>query len=150
VDYEIRVVQSQESPTAVVAATTTWEEFPALWPVLLDEVWAFLRSDEGSAVAKDGHNVMLYKDDFPSVEVGVQVDATFEPVGRVIPSVLPAGETAVAVHRGSPTTILSAYQAIAAWSKEAARPLAGLRWEIYGDWQEDESQFETEVRWLLA
>ena len=26
-------------PTAVVAATTTWEEFPALWSKLLDEVW---------------------------------------------------------------------------------------------------------------
>jgi len=31
-------------PTLVVAAHTTWPEFPGLWRPLLDEVWAFLRS----------------------------------------------------------------------------------------------------------
>ncbi len=31
-------------PTAVVAAATTWPEFPARWQQLLDQVWACLRA----------------------------------------------------------------------------------------------------------
>ena len=28
--------------------------------------------------------------------------------------------------------------------------MTGVRWEIYGDWHEDESRLETEVAWVLA
>jgi hypothetical protein len=31
-------------PTAVVAASTTWQDFPTVWKPLLDEVWACLRA----------------------------------------------------------------------------------------------------------
>jgi hypothetical protein len=55
--------------TAVVAATTTWDEFPRLWRVLLDEVREHA----------DGRNVMLYRDDVPNVEVGVLVRGAFTP-----------------------------------------------------------------------
>jgi len=58
--------------TAVVAATTTWDEFPRLWRVLLDEVREHA----------DGRNVMLYRDDVPNVEVGVLVRGAFTPWGE--------------------------------------------------------------------
>ena len=37
--YLVTVTDVVARPTAVVAAATTWQEFPALWRELLDEVW---------------------------------------------------------------------------------------------------------------
>ena len=42
--HEVTVSEGGALPTAVVAATTTWREFPSLWKELLDEVWACLRA----------------------------------------------------------------------------------------------------------
>ena len=36
--YHVELTTSAESPTAVVAATTTWERFPSLWKEMLDQV----------------------------------------------------------------------------------------------------------------
>ena len=69
-DYEVSLQTVAACPTAVVAQATTWQEFPRIWVRLLDQVYAFLR--DGGA-AQDGQNIMLYRDDVPNVEVGVQV-----------------------------------------------------------------------------
>jgi hypothetical protein len=65
-DPAVRIVTSAQTPTAVVAEATTWKEFPQVWRALLAEVWTFLRDSD----LTPGRNVMLYKDDSPSVEVG--------------------------------------------------------------------------------
>ena len=57
--YEVTLRTTEASPTAVVAQTTTWAEFPRLWPLLLDEVYAFVRA---GVATQAGHNIMLYKD----------------------------------------------------------------------------------------
>jgi hypothetical protein len=89
----VEICDAVERPTAVVAAATTWPEFPRLWKTLLDEVYA----------AVDGKtNVMLYRDDVPHVEVGVLAPEGFVPQGRVIASALPGGRVARAVHRIPP------------------------------------------------
>jgi hypothetical protein len=36
-------VTVEARPTAVIAETTSWAEFPAVWPRLLDEVWSAVR-----------------------------------------------------------------------------------------------------------
>jgi effector-binding domain-containing protein len=131
----------------VVARATTWSEFPSLWGRLLDQVYAFLRTSD---VKQTGHNVMLYKDGVPNVEVGVEVSGAFPPAGEVVPSVLPAGEAAMTVHVGPYDRLGDAHDAIHAWSAANGRALAGPRWEIYGDWHEDPARLETEVYWLLA
>ena len=50
--------------TAVVAQTTTWQQFPAVWKQILDEVYAFVRPREELAPTPgpgpQWHNVMLY------------------------------------------------------------------------------------------
>ena len=38
--HAVTVTRVAARPTAVVAATTSWAEFPGLWPVLSGEVWA--------------------------------------------------------------------------------------------------------------
>ena len=53
-------------------ATTTWTEFPRLWVVLLDQVWAFLRSDAALGLWTHGHNIMLYQDELFAGVVGFQ------------------------------------------------------------------------------
>src|SRR5690348_17938218 len=104
VDVTVKTVEP--TPTAVVAATTTWAEFPAMWRPMLDTVWSFLRGGAPAGLYQQGHNIMLYKDDVPNVEVGVQVSSSFDPAAHVIPSALPAGLAATATHTG-PTSPIS-------------------------------------------
>ncbi len=77
---EVTVKTVEPAPTAVVAAATTWAEFPKMWGSMLDKVWSFLRGEAPEGLYKQGHNIMLYKDDVPHVEVGVQAGLT-EMVG---------------------------------------------------------------------
>ena len=148
-DDAVRIVTTAPTPTAVVAESTSWEEFPQLWGELLSEVWTFLRDSDLTT----GRNVMLYKDDSPNVEVGAEVSDSFTPTGRVVPSSLPAGRAATGVARGAPSTagLASAHAAVRDWCAANGHELSGVRWEIYGHWLEDQDPalFETEVYWLL-
>ena len=144
---DVRVVQTEARPTAVVARATTWDEFPSLWGQLLDQVYAFLKTSD---VQQTGHNVMLYKDGVPNVEVGVEVSGPFASSGPVVASTLPAGKAAMTVHRGEYSRLDDAHSAIHRWAAANGRQLAGPRWEIYGDWHEDPARLETEVYWLLG
>lgn len=146
--YEVRVAVVEERPTAVVAAATTWDRFPTQWKGMLDEVWAFLRQADlrGSA----GHNVMLYHDDVPNVEVGVEVEGPFEPNGRVVPSRLPGGKVATTVHQGSYDGLAGAHRAVVQWCADNGLQTAGPKWEIYGHWHDDPARVETTICWLLA
>jgi effector-binding domain-containing protein len=136
-------------PTAVVAATTTWAEFPKLWRPMLDKVWAFLRADDPAGLWGQGHNIMLYKDDVPNVEVGVQVSRSFDPVDQVVASTLPGGLVATATHSGPPAKIGQTHDAVVEWSKAMGYSLAGPRWEIYGDPDPSTGDFDVDVSWLL-
>ena len=144
--HEVTVTRVAARPTAVVAATTTWAEYPALWPVLSGEVWACLRAN---GIQRGCRNVMLYLDDTPRVEVGVLLDQPCPLTGRVVASTLPAGEVATTVHYGPYEGLGAAHQAVADWCAEHGRRRAGLRWEIYGPHREDPAEVWTEVSWLL-
>ena len=78
-DYQVSVAEVAARPTVVVAAATTWPQFPALWKELLDEVWACLRA---GGVTRGCRNVMLYRDGVPHVEVGVLLDQPVPLTGR--------------------------------------------------------------------
>jgi effector-binding domain-containing protein len=139
-------------PTAVIAFTTTWEEFQGLWPQLLDEVYEFVRTRTELATGSGSErwqNVMLYKDQRPDVEVGVLVARRFEPRGRVIASELPGGEVASAVHRGDYAGLGTTHDAVRETIAARGRVPAGPLWEIYGHWREDPRELETEIFWLL-
>ncbi|MBV8219839.1 MAG: GyrI-like domain-containing protein [Solirubrobacterales bacterium] len=83
------------------------------------------------------------------MEVGVLAPGPFSPAGRVVPSQLPGGRVATAVHRGDYGQLGSTHAAVreylAAHGLEAAGPL----WEIYGHWRADPSELETEIYWLV-
>lgn len=145
--HQVTVMDVAARPTAVVAATTTWQEFPTLWKELLDEVWTSLR--EGG-IRRGCRNVMLYRDDVPHVEVGVELDQPCPLTGRVVTSSLPAGLAAMTVHRGPYAGLASAHQAVRDWCTAHARTPAGPRWEIYGPHHDDPAEVWTEVYYLLS
>jgi effector-binding domain-containing protein len=148
VKVSVRAVEPM--PTAVVMAATTWAEFPKTWGSMLDKVWCFLRGDAPDGLYRRGHNIMLYKDDVPHVEVGVQVSGSFDPAGDVVPSALPGGLVATATHAGPIASIGGTHQAVRQWSKANGYQLAGPRWEIYGDPDSLTGDFAVEVFWSLA
>src|SRR5690348_17767060 len=120
--YEVTEETVAARPTAVVPATTTWEEFPRLWSVLLDQVWACLRA---GGIERGCRNVMLYLDDVPHVEVGVELTQPCPLTGRVVASHLPAGSVATTVHSGPYSGLGEAHQAVHDWCAEQGRQLAG-------------------------
>lgn len=148
-----RLETATAAPLAVVRATTTWAEFG--WKPMLDQVWAFLATVRDEL--RPGHNVMVYRDPAPGapagaeveVEVGVQVASDFPPAGNVVPSVVPGGRAAVAVHDGPPERIGAAHDAVRAWCAEHGHALSGVRWEEYGD-PDEEGRFTVTVYWQLA
>jgi effector-binding domain-containing protein len=146
---EVTVRTVDPTPTAVVAASTTWAEFPKVWGPMLDKVWGFLRGDAPEGLYTHGHNIMLYADDVPSVEVGVQVNGSFAPAGSVVPSALPGGLAATATHTGPVAEIGGTHQAVRAWSEANGYRLAGPHWEVYGDPDPSTGHFDVEVFWSL-
>jgi effector-binding domain-containing protein len=148
VDVTVQTVEP--TPTAVVARATTWAEFPATWGPMLDKVWGFLRGGAPEGLYKQGHNIMLYKDDVPNVEVGVQVSDRFDPVGDVVASTLPGGLAASATHTGPIATIGDTHRAVREWSTTNGYRLAGPYWEIYGDPDPSTGHFDVEVFWSLV
>jgi effector-binding domain-containing protein len=145
--YEVTIAEVAARPTAVVAATTTWREFPTLWKVLLDEVWACLHA---CGIRGGCRNVMLYRDDVPHVEVGVELSQPCPLTARVVASVLPAGRVARAVHRGPYAGLGAAHRAVRDWCAEHGQRTAGPRWEVYGPHSDDPAALWTEVYYLLS
>jgi effector-binding domain-containing protein len=150
VPVEVTVKTVDPTPTAVVAAAATWAEFPTMWGPMLDKVWSFLRGGAPKGLYTRGHNIMLYKDDVPNVEVGVQVSGSFAPAGDVVASALPGGLAATATHTGPIAKLGDTHQAVREWSKANGYRLAGPRWEIYGDPDPSTGNFDVEVFWSLA
>ncbi len=140
-------------PTAVVSQTTTWQQFPDVWRPLLDEVYGFVRGREAELSPEQGPDVwrsaFLYLDDRPTVEIGVLVSRPFEPHGRVVPSQLPGGEVATAVHRGDYAELGRTHGAMGGFIEAQGLVRVGPSWEIYGHWREDPSELETEVYYLV-
>src|SRR5262249_59170062 len=133
-----------------VATATTWAEFPAMWGPMLDKVWSFLRGGAPAGLYKQGHNIMLYKDDVPNVEVGVQVSGSFAPAGPVVASALPGGLVATATHTGPLGKVGDTHLAVRQWSTANAYQLAGPHWEIYGDPDPSTGGVERDHLWSLC
>ena len=137
---------------AAVRREVTAGEVGAAWGPALDKVWDFIRNEPG--LWTNGHNVFVYHHARQSTatltcDFGVEVTRAFEPAGEVYPTETPAGEAAVAVHRGPYDRLNQAYQAIDDWIVANHRESAGWVWEIYGDPTPDPADSQTTVVHLL-
>jgi effector-binding domain-containing protein len=144
---EVVELTVEERPTAVIAATTNWDEFPRLWRVLLSEVWEAVR---GRDEVQPGRNVMLYLDDVPHVEVGVEAAGPFEPMGRVEPSALPAGRAAMTTLVGSYDDIGAAHRAVIDACARRGLDRLGARWEVYGHHDDTSPDQTVEIYHLVG
>jgi effector-binding domain-containing protein len=138
----LAAVRRQVAPGAVSSA----------WGPALDKVWEFLRSQPG--LRTDGHNVFLYHHPTRSgalmaCDFGVEVTRAFDTRGEVYATETPAGEAAVAVHRGPYSRLNEAHRAIEEWMVANRRESGGLSWEIYGDPTPNPAETETTVVYLL-
>ena len=140
----------EPTPTAVVVASTTWTQFPNQWVPMLDKVWSFLRNNAPQGLYKQGHNIMLYLDDTPHVEVGVQVSGSFGAVGDVVASTWPGGLVAIAVHTGPIATIGDTHKAVCDWSRAKGYRLDGAALGDLRRSQPDNRRLRCQVFWLSA
>ena len=136
---------------AAVHARLPVPSVPHAFGRYLDQVYAAARA---GAVHLDGQNVFVYRtvaDHATEADIafGVGATAPFGTVGNVQPTPLPVGEVATATHWGSYADLGAAHHAIIAWCKQHRRRLAGVRWEVYGHWTEDETKLRTDVFYLV-
>ena len=145
---EVRQVAQQY--LASVREHTTSHNLAAKIRELLTEnaIYTFLKN---AGIQEHSHNVFVYWDDDQGIvlEVGVQVFAPFTGNGRVICSSTPSGRAATLLHRGPYDQLGTTHRAILDWCKSNHHAVTGLRWEIYGRWNEDPTKLETQVFYLL-
>src|ERR1041385_3676563 len=150
IDVSVEVVKPRK--LAAVRRQVPVGGVGSAWRAALDQVWAFLRRQPG--LRTDGHNIFLYhhpaRGNPMDVDFGVEVTRSFSPSGEVYETSTPAGEAAIAVHRGGYDQLHGVHDAIQQWAKSHDRIFAGHSWEIYGDWSDDPSKLETTVVYLLA
>src|SRR6202042_1450993 len=149
IDISVRTVASMK--LAAVRRHVAIAGLGTAWKPALDQVWKFLRTQPG--LRTDGHNVFLYHQPRPGMplrcDFGVEVTRGFERAGEVYATETPAGEAAVAVHRGPYDRMNEAYQAIDRWMAANQRESAGHSWEVYGDPTPDPAHTETTIVHLL-
>jgi effector-binding domain-containing protein len=92
---------------------------------------------------------MLYKDDIPRVEIGVELSVSCPLSGDVIASELPSGLVATTTHRGNYSGLGDAHRAIKEWCKKRGKKMTGVRWEVYGPHHNDPEQLWASVYYLL-
>ena len=139
---KLAAVRCEVTPGAVGSA----------WGPALGKVWEFIRGQPG--LRTNGHNIFLYHHPtMPGAAIlcdfGVEVTHAFETTGEVYATETPAGEAAVAVHRGPYDRMNEAYTAIEKWMVANGRASAGQSWEIYGDPTPNPAETETTVVHLL-
>jgi effector-binding domain-containing protein len=99
----------------------------------------------------NGHNIFLYHHPAqPGAPIlcDFGVEASFESAGEVYATEMPAGEAAVAVHRGPYDRMKEAHDAIRTRMAAKRRESAGQSWEIYGDPAPDPADIETTIAYL--
>jgi effector-binding domain-containing protein len=146
--YRIEKRVEPERHTAVAKGKASFEELKTEIQRLIDLVYDSIKDID---VGQTGQNIVLYGEhlDEMEIEVGVEVPAPIQSQGPVVASSLPAGTVAKTTHVGPYSDVHKAHLAIKEWSDENGRHLAGPNWEIYGDWNDDESKLETDVYYLL-
>ncbi len=141
-------------PLAAVAVRIAPGEIGARFRASLDKVYAFLAA-RNEVRFPGAHNVFVYHrggapgDGRIGIEYGVQVVGPFA-CGDVIATATPAGRIAKADHVGPYARLGETHDAVRRWCRANGHALAGIDWEIYGDWNDDPAKLVTTICYLLA
>jgi effector-binding domain-containing protein len=146
VAYEVRVERVAPRRLAAIHANVSRQRLGPEIIELYDRVWPIVRR-QGVVT---GHNVVIYyAGDLQTMTVDVGVEAAgFSASGDVNSVTTPAGEVATTAHFGEYTDLVAAHEVLERWCATSGRR-PGLRWEVYGDWDEDPAKRRTDVYFLL-
>jgi SAM-dependent methyltransferase len=146
VTYHIDIRDVPPGVFAAVRKRVAWSEVPVEIRAQLDIVWAWLRTVRDQVTPR--HNVVVYRESSATgveIECGVEVTAPFDRAPAPIRcSRLPWGRAAHTVHVGPYHQLGGAHDAVTAACREQGHD-DGIRWEVYGDWNEDPALLETDV-----
>lgn len=144
-DPHCDVVEVAPVLLAVAEAVVPRREIPARFRGLFDIAYGWLRTAE---VRQAGHNYALYDhctEHALRVRVGFPVSAPFAHTESMQCVELPAGRAAHATHVGPYGLMQSTYGVLHAWCAREGLSLGGESWEVYGDWNDDQSRLVTDI-----
>jgi effector-binding domain-containing protein len=147
---DCRIVTVERRLTAVIKTRVSMSEIPQAQRTLRPKIMATVKSLN---VGPLGHTLTLWRpptDDKLDMEPGILVARTFEPVGEVVPSALPAGRAAHFLLVGPYDGLPGAWKSVFDWCAKEGLKLAGINWEIYGDPIGEPAQPATSLHALLA
>jgi effector-binding domain-containing protein len=130
--YDVELVDLQEQRTAVVHGHVLYEDIAEFLNGAFHEVAEALAQQDAGPAGPPFAQYAVRSDGF-DVEAGFPTSAPVEPVGRVVPSLLPGGRAARTVHRGAYSEVAAAYDALAAWVTDDGYRPDGAPWECYLD-----------------
>jgi effector-binding domain-containing protein len=142
----VSIQDVQPRKLAAVRASYARPELSNVLIASLDKVYAFLNERQ---IGGRGCNVVIYEG-ASNMIAGVEIAGAFEPSGEVSAYATPAGRAATAQHVGPYREMGRTNDAIVSFCRESNLRLSGVSWEVYGDWEEDESKLLTDVFYLLA
>lgn len=148
--YQIQLTEVEPQLLAAASGYATTQNYVPRLFELLDKVWAFLKTNP--QVKNEGLNVFLYfnqDDKGMPIQAGVKITAPFESAAEVICSATPGGRVATTVHIGPYEKLAEAHSALRNWCKDNSHSCAGPVWEIYGHWNDNPDQLQTDVFYLL-
>ncbi len=146
---DCEIVTVERRPVAIVREMVPFAEIPAAQRRIRPQLSAALRELGFPAAA----TLTLWRppvDGRLDLAPGVFVPGVFEPVGEVRPSELPAGRAARLILTGPFDGIPGGWERLFACVAARGLKPAGVNWEIYGDYQQDQSRQATELFALLA
>lgn len=144
------IVKTQPLTLAVTSeASLRQDEIPSRITGMFDTVYTWLPE---SGATQTGHNYAIYRHtaDGMHMRVGFPVSAAFEDTESVECLLFPGSEAAHIMHQGSYDGIPGAFGILHAWCNESGLALAGLNWEVYGDWQDDPAMLTTDIYLRLS
>ena len=149
---EMALVRVDAHPTAAVRTRIRTADIPTAMFPLMDAVWGFIR---GRSLTGHGHNVWVYRNfdhgqGEVEVEIGVQLASPFESDGNVTRSETPSGRAAHTFHYGEYEELPGVHAGLVAWCEERDIRLAGVSWEVYGDWSDDPAERRTDIYHLCV
>lgn len=128
--YEVEVVERSVQDTAVVRGRVAHDGVGAFIGAAFGEVMAAVGSVP--IVGPPFCRMDMTGDEF-LLEVGFPVAEPIEPAGRVVPSTLPGGEVATALHTGPYDQVGPVYFAVEEWLRANGYESTGAPWEAYLD-----------------
>lgn len=124
----------------------TFVDLPSTIRRLFDELYQVVADVEPG---RRGCNIVVYLDEQPTIEVGVEIKASFVARNRVRASATPRGRVATFTHVGRYEDLPTSHVAMRAACRDHGLELAGPTWERYGDWTNDPRELRTEIFYLL-